>query len=194
MTNPSAALIKALLINGAVSLSGQYTPTEVGPSPNNVEGWGRVDLGGAVIIPGPQPNAGLGEGGPLKQGQESTITIKIPPGHQGLSVTKEKGTAKKGKKSTAGVGIMSVSPTLKITLVWSDPPGATLQNDLDLIVRASNGQERHGNMGTSKDFDRVNNVEQVFWENIPSGDVKITVRAFRITQFPQPYAFAWRIS
>jgi hypothetical protein len=24
--------------------------------------------------------------------------------------------------------------------------------------------------------------------------VKITVRAFRITQFPQPYALAWRIS
>jgi hypothetical protein len=24
--------------------------------------------------------------------------------------------------------------------------------------------------------------------------VKITVRAFRITQFPQPYALAWRVS
>jgi serine protease AprX len=49
-------------------------------------------------------------------------------------------------------------------------------------------------MGTASGFDRVNNVEQVLWENIPPGDVKITVRAFRITQFPQPYALAWRIS
>lgn len=187
MTTPSAALVKALLINGAVPLSGQYTPAEVSQSPNNVDGWGRVDLAGSVIIPGSNPNAGVGEGGPLKQGDEGTITIKVSPGHGGKA-------AKKGKKSGAGAGAMSVSPTLKITLVWSDPPGSTLQNDLDLIIKASNGQERHGNMGTSTGFDRANNVEQVVWENIPPGDVKITIRAFRITQFPQPYAFAWRIS
>src|SRR5262249_18687246 len=66
MATPSAALIKALLINGAVPLSGQYTPTEVGVLPNNVAGWGRVDLAGSVIIPGANPNAGLVEGGPLK--------------------------------------------------------------------------------------------------------------------------------
>ena len=57
--------------------------------------------------------------------------------------------------------------TLKVTLVWTDPPGAKLQNDLDLIVKASNGQERHGNMGTGKGFDRVNNVEQVVWKTSP---------------------------
>jgi subtilisin family serine protease len=47
---------------------------------------------------------------------------------------------------------------------------------------------------TSKNFDRVNNVEQVVWPNIPSGDVKFTIHAFRITHFPQPWAYAWRIS
>jgi hypothetical protein len=49
-------------------------------------------------------------------------------------------------------------------------------------------------MGTSKKFDRVNNVEQVRWTNMPPGTAKITIRAFRITNFPQPYAYAWRIS
>ena len=48
---PSAALIKALLVNGAVRVPGQYSPTEAGTSPNNNSGWGRVDLAGAVIIP-----------------------------------------------------------------------------------------------------------------------------------------------
>lgn len=75
----------------------------------------------------------------------------------------------------------------------TDPPGAKLQNDLDLIVKAANGQERHGNVGTAKTFDRVNNVEQVVWHNIPPGDAKITVHAFHITKFPQPWAYAWRI-
>ena len=74
------------------------------------------------------------------------------------------------------------------------PAGAALQNDLDLIVRAANGAERHGNMGTSKKFDRANNVEQVLWANMPPGPAKITIRAFRITSFPQPYAYAWRLS
>ena len=69
-----------------------------------------------------------------------------------------------------------------------------LQNDLDLIVRAENGQERHGNMGTSTNFDRKNNVEQIVWTNMPPGTAKIIIRAFRITQFPQPYAYAWRLS
>jgi serine protease AprX len=185
MSNPSAALVKALLVNGAVRLPGQYTPTEAGSSPNSNSGWGRVDLAGSVIIPGPNGDAGFGEGGPLfKQGDSDTIDIDIPKGpprHEGSAEPED-------------VAPTAVGATFKITLVWSDPPGAALQNDLDLIVRAANGAERHGNMGTSKKFDRGNNVEQVLWTNMPPGPAKITIRAFRITNFPQPYAYAWRLS
>ena len=49
-------------------------------------------------------------------------------------------------------------------------------------------------MGLSQEFDRVNNVERVVWHNRPAGDGKIIFKAFRITQFAQPYAYAWRIS
>jgi serine protease AprX len=185
MPTPSAALVKALLINGADELVGQYMPSEAGPSFNYNSGWGLVDLAGSVIIPGPNPNAGFGEGGPLKQGESDTVVVHIPEGPK-------RGQAAGGKAS--GVGPAGLSPSLKVTLVWSDPPGAGLQNDLDLIVRAANGQERHGNKGTSKAFDRVNNVEQVLWNNMPPGDAQIIVRAFRITMFPQPYAYAWRLS
>lgn len=84
--------------------------------------------------------------------------------------------------------------TFKVSLVWSDPPGSLLQNDLDLVVIAADGSERHGNVGTADDFDRVNNVEQVLWVGMPPGQCTVVVRAFRITQFAQPYAYAWRIS
>ena len=30
--------------------------------------------------------------------------------------------------------------------------------------------------------------------NAGSGNAKIIIRAFRITEFPQPYAYAWRLS
>jgi serine protease AprX len=135
---PTAALIKALLINGAKDLPGQYIPSETGPSPNNSSGFGLVDLANSIILPGSQDNAGFLEGRPLTQGEEETFTINIPDEIQGAR-------------------------DLKITLVWSDPPGANLQNDLDLIVIAANGVERHGNMGASSGFDKANNVEQISW-------------------------------
>src|SRR4051794_12838142 len=59
MPTPSAALIKALLVNGAVRLPGQYTPTEAGSSPNSNSGWGRVDLADSVIIPSTNGDAGF---------------------------------------------------------------------------------------------------------------------------------------
>jgi hypothetical protein len=163
--DPPAALIKALLINGAVELTGQYNPTEAGRSPNSSSGWGRVDLAASVVIPGkPSDEAGMGTGGPLRQGEEDSFKVHVP------------------------------GSTFKMTLVWSDPPGAALQNDLDLIVRAANGDEYHGNIGPSKEiYDRENNVEQVYWEHVPSGDLEIIIRAARITQFPQPYAWVWRL-
>ncbi|MBT2596860.1 S8 family serine peptidase [Arthrobacter sp. ISL-72] len=178
LAEPSAALVKALLINGADPLAGQYNPSEAGESPNGNSGWGRVNLARSVVLPGPPGNAGLGEGGPLEQGQEESFTLEIPgelPKDAGPEVT------------AAGV-------TLKITLVWSDPPGPLLQNDLDLIVIAADGSERHGNSGASSGFDRQNNVEQVVWTGMPAGEARIVIRAFRITQFAQPYAYVWRLS
>ncbi|KAF3479404.1 peptidase S8 and S53 [Arthroderma uncinatum] len=168
--DPSAALIKAMLINGAVELPGQYVPSEAGPSPNISSGYGRVHVKNSISLPN-EESAGYREGGPLTQGKtDSELVIKVPKKAEGSS-------------------------TLKVTLVWSDPPGATLQNDLDLIVTASDGTERHGNMGSKKDFDRSNNVEQVVWTKIPSGDVKVQVRAFHIfkKQFAQRFAVAWSI-
>jgi hypothetical protein len=166
-TVPSAALLKALLINGAVVLPGQYSPSEVGTSPNSNSGFGRVDLERAISAAVGAGEAGFVESGPLTQATDETFAIDVPDD--------------------------GIRRTLKITLVWTDPPGAALQNDLDLIVRAA-GQERHGNSGTAARFDRVNNVEQVSWSGIPAGTVRVIVRAFRITRFPQPYSFAWHLN
>jgi hypothetical protein len=146
--------------------------------PNNNSGFGRVNLAGSIIIPGPAANGGFGQGGPLKQSGADSFKVNIPEAApKGAAVPQSAGKA-----------------TFKITLVWSDPPGAALQNDLDLIVVAADGTERHGNMGTAGGFDRLNNVEQVWWHNMPPGPAKITIRAFRVTRFAQPYAYAWRIS
>ncbi|MBU1628326.1 immune inhibitor A, partial [bacterium] len=78
---------------------------------------------------------------------------------------------------------------LKVTLVWTDCPGApfanpALVNDLDLIIENGNltyhGNEFSGGWSVSGDtMDSLNNVENVFIKN-PSSISKVTIRAFNI--------------
>jgi hypothetical protein len=166
--SPSAALVKAMLINGSSDIVGQYVPSEAEAPPNLSEGFGRVDLAATV--------------GPYAAG-ESVI------------FRNEDLALETGDEEVSRVKITSPGSALKVTLVWTDPPGETLQNDLDLIVRAADGQECHGNMpSSSAEFDTKNNVEQVVWTDIPVGDVNIVVRASRIPLHAQPYALVVRIS
>ncbi len=167
VTAPSAALVKALLINGARDISGQYVPSEAGGIPNFAEGFGRVDLANTIGPNGTHASVIFhDEAEALETGEEKTFPLTIP--------------------ATASL--------LKVTLVWSDPAGEALQNDLDLIVHAVDGSERHGNMpSTSSDFDRINNVEQVVWVGMPTGAAEITVRAHRITLHAQSFALVVRI-
>jgi serine protease AprX len=166
MPNPGVALIKAMLINGARHIAGQYVPSEAGVMPNNAEGFGRVDVAATIGPYAPGEDLILKDGATeLDTGEEERTTVAVAPD----------------------------TNLLKVTLVWIDPPGEALQNDLDLIVRAADGQERHGNGAPSSlDFDRVNNVEQVAWVGTPAGDVDIIVRAHRVTRFPQSYALVIR--
>ena len=160
LTTPSAALVKALLINGARGVAGQYVPSETGGIPNNSEGFGRVDMA-ASLNPAIQFQD---EGTSLDSGDEETTNLTVGNG-----------------------------TSLKVTLVWTDRPGPTLQNDLDLIVRTADGRERHGNVAsTSAAFDHTNNVEQVVWDNMPAGNIDIIVRAHNIPVLAQSYALVIR--
>ncbi len=164
---PSAALVKAMLINGAKDIVGQYVPSETGEIPNFSEGFGRVDLAATVG----------------------------PRGDNERVIFKDEATAlDTGEEEKTEVEVSESDSLVKVTLVWTDFPGEALQNDLDLIVRTPDGQERHGNLPpSSTEFDRRNNVEQVVLTDVPAGKVEIVVRAYRIIS-PQSYALVVRIS
>jgi serine protease AprX len=157
---PSAALVKAVLINTARDLSGQY-PGEARSLPNVNEGFGRVDLAAGV---------GAGADGRLFETWDEAAALDT------------------GEEQSFSVALAKPASQVKVTLVWTDPPGETLQNDLDLIVTTPAGVERHGNMGTGKKFDRKNNVEQVLLHSVGAGALKITVRAFRAATSAQSFA------
>jgi hypothetical protein len=165
-SNPSAALLKALIINAAHSITGQYAPSEVGSIPDNSEGFGRVNVGEVLAPTGQMQFWDEGDGKRLDTGEEEARTVTVAAANQ----------------------------TIKATLVWTDPAGSGLQNDLDLILRVADGTEQHGNVpANSTGFDRINNVEQVTWKNVPKGDVRIIAHANRITQATQSYALVVRV-
>jgi len=113
---PSAALMKATLVNGAFDVyPGQYgtgATQEITPTvPNNVEGWGRVDIQASIFPTAPRSFQYVDERGGLDTNQVYTYTFEV----------------------------VTDSVPLRANLVWSDYPGAAaaaggLVNDLDLTL------------------------------------------------------------
>jgi len=186
--NPTGSLVKALLINGAAPIHGQYMPKEVGEDPNPHSGFGRVNLAGSISLPGDKA-AGYGIGIIADSQQPFEVSVPVPPAsalHQQVPNGQTNG------------GALPAGLTLKVTLAYADLPGARLSNDLNLIVVAGN-KERHGNqlnvefdVGSRQAFDRRNNVEQIVWANVPGNQVKIVVKGWRLTSDQVPFAYAWK--
>lgn len=162
---PSAALIKGTLINGALELSpGQYGTGpyfEIPVRPNNVEGWGLVDLTNSIVPSG------------LREIQFVDYT-------PGLST---------GGSEVYNYAVTDSSSPFCVTLVWTDYPASTsasqaLVNDLDLVVTLPDSSVLTGN-GTT---DRLNNVEGVDVNSPPTGDYTVTVSAYNVPNGPQPFA------
>lgn len=175
IANPTAALLKALLLNGAANIApGQYDEgaTQEIPTawPNSVAGWGRADLG--FLTDGAERpfwfienNAGLETG----ETQVYTDTVSTP------------------------LTVVSSDQSLRIHLVWTDPPASLsaakqLVNDLDLRVIAPDGTLLYGNGVDGGD--RINNVEGLVIDTPQTGTYTITVRAHNVPLGPQPYAIA----
>jgi uncharacterized repeat protein (TIGR01451 family) len=168
--NPSAALIKATLINSAVDITGYGdTGREAGqPIPNNHEGWGRVNVGSATT-PG------------KRQFVDNTSGVNT------------------GATATYNYNVKSGQP-FKVTLVWSDPPasltaGKALVNNLNLRVTAPNGATTYlGNRfsgGWSQSggsADTVNNVENVYIQSPTAGWWTVEVIGQNVPQGPQAFA------
>lgn len=160
---PSAALIKATLLNGAFDMTpGQYSsPQEIPARPNSVEGWGRLDLKNSILPASPK----------LIYPFDATSGIST------------------GGAATFQTYNMSSSTPLKVTLVWTDYPassGATvaLVNDLDLTVTTPTGTVISGNGAA----DRRNNVEGVDFNSPQVGAYTISVTGYNVPHGPQPYA------
>ncbi len=177
---PSAALIKALLINGTVDIRGKDSasaPTGATPAaPNGLQGFGRVQMTRSTAALSGEPGCGFVDAGEGKTVPPLTPSIR--------------------SWESMPIEIRRPNTSLVVTLAYSDREGQLLQNDLNLIVRDAHGEERHGNCSLASQYDTQNNVEKVVWEGIDCGSAYVKVEAvggFARFNDPQGFSVVWAI-
>jgi len=168
---PSAALVKAMLIASAVDLSTEGCEN-VRPIPSRDQGWGEVRLERALHFAGDDDRLLVDDhhGGFVADGSPGVMT---------------------GVRTT-GAG------SLRAVLAWTDPPSTSLAavnlvNDLDLVVSGPDGTFR-GNVFsggvsvTGGTADRLNNVEVVWLPTTSAGRWTVSVAPHAVNLGPQDYA------
>jgi hypothetical protein len=188
---PTAALVKAMLINSAVSMTGtDNIGGPISPIPSNEQGWGRIRLDKSMVF------------------SDGTRKLLVDDHRETWAAGASTPVTHTVKGVTAG-------QALKVTLVWTDYPGvpdsppmaqpnvddpgtwnaAQLVNDLDLTVTGPSETYlgnvfMEGKSVTGGTADRRNNVEQVLLEVPTAGDYTITVTPHSIVQEGQDFALA----
>lgn len=183
--DPSPAMLKALLINGAEDVPGGPNASGGGTIqniPNNDVGWGRVSL--------------------------ENILLQFPASDRGPRILVDQSHAFTANGQEYMIRVAPVDPgrPMRVTLVWTDAPAAAnanpaLVNDLDLEVSETATSNLYlGNVNFVNGFsqvaapgaaaDALNNIECVYLQN-PNGVYEITVVASAIqTNARPPYDLA----
>ena len=173
---PSAALIRAVLVNGAQRLTGWDATQDHGTVPNYHQGFGRLDLTASLPDPGgPASLQFLDDWG-------AGATTKFDEPGQQVTVSLDVGDA----------------AALRVCLVWDDPAAQAAQNILNLhVTNDDTGETWTGNADADGHHraagvaDSSNTVQAVHVEAPEAGryDIAVTV-AEGIVEAPQKFALA----
>jgi hypothetical protein len=170
---PSAALIKATLINGTRKLNGQSAIHGKDMIPNPNQGYGLLDL--LTTIPNDLKSFQL-------VFRDSLQDAKVF-----LNTTGQAYSLKFTTKQPAWI---------RVCMAYTDFPDRSIQNDLDLMMDFEPTRKKwSGNIGInaqdpygSKDEDRTNNMEIIRVENAPPGLYTVKVFAHNLPKGKQGFA------
>lgn len=169
---PSAALLKATLINGTKWLSGVSATAAAIGTPNFHQGHGGVNL--ATTIPDPA---------------NPTFALQFVDDWQDPT----KSFTKSGDRRRFAFTLPSSAPELRICLAYTDLPARGLQNNLNLLLQDPSGKKWLGNSQLPKELvltvpDPDNNVETIKLPNAAAGSYLIQVFAGNLLHGPQDFA------
>jgi serine protease AprX len=166
---PSAALLKATLINGTGWLSGADAVADWPRRPNYHQGFGAVRLTDSL------PN-----------GTVPDLRLEFVDNWQ----QPERRLSRTGQSMQFSAAVRAGTP-LRICLAYTDLPGRGLQNDISVIVKDPTGRKTVGNADlpdrlTQSDAD--NNVEVVRFDAPAAGTYVVQVFARNLLRPPQDFA------
>ncbi len=194
--NPSAALVRATIINGAVEMTGSGAYTNDNRFPNGDQGYGRSLLDRAMYFQG-----------------DSRRSIAFDSWNEGVALST-------GQSWSMEFQVDDPSQDVEVSLAWSDyrgPSGASpsnpaIVNDLDLELTAPDGTRYTGNAYTGSnpgysqpnpssnpwnglrtgEHDGLNVEENILLlpdqNGVSSGTYELTVSAHQVTEGTQPFA------
>lgn len=167
---PSAALLKAALVNGARWLSGNDALKDHTKEPNYHQGFG------CVYLPWTLPNDAL-----------PSMRLEYVDDWQAPANP----LARVGDARQFLVTV-EADTWLRLCLVWTDPPGRGLQNNLNVLLEhRQSGVKWAGNQNRPTQFpspDPGNNVQVIRIDHPAAGTYLIQVVATNILRGPQPFA------
>jgi serine protease AprX len=150
----------------------------------------------ATLILGCDRLAGYASATALQDNQQGygrvNLDAVLAPASPAKSVFRDDKTGlRTGQVRSSTLQIKSNQVPLRLVLAYSDYPGASLVNNLNLIVTDPNGKRYVGNQATpgSTGLDATNNVEVIRVSKPPAGTWTIELVASNVPQGPQP--FAW---
>lgn len=166
---PSAALLKATLVNGTRPLMGADATADFPFIPNYHQGFGCIHMPDTI------PSAGRPE-----LALEFVDDWKDPAKH-----------LKNGQRRRFFITVRG-GGEIRLCLAYTDPPGPGVLNDLNLLVEGPNGGKKlFGNMQSPMGFrrpDTVNNVEILRIPNAAAGKYLVQIQGWNIQLEPQGFA------
>ena len=178
---PSAALLKAVIINGAQPLKGTDSNGDpIDPPPSPKQGWGRVSLASSVRL------------------EVNGIDVDAADTVTNLIVVDELESPMTALHEIRGVcvHVEGSVEALRATLTWMDPPAdivsdGAIVNDLDLSLYSLAGDDQSERLWPLPGLeDSLNNVERVVWSAPAPGRYWIQVEASRLAGGSQTFAMA----
>ena len=167
--HPSAALLKATLVNGARWLAGPDAVADHPLEPNYHQGFG------CLFLPWTIPNPSMPD-----------LRLEFSDDWEAGSGLMTAGDSRQFVFTATG------ATWLRLALVWTDPPPRALQNNLNLLLEHGPSRRKwSGNQNRRTEFkspDPGNNVQVVRIDAPPAGGYTVQVSATEVLRGPQPFA------
>jgi serine protease AprX len=152
----------------------------------------------ATLVAGATRLAGYGEPGAVCDndqgyGRVNLDAVLTPPAPAEASYIEVAPGLRTGEIYATDIDVKSADAALRVVMAYSDYPGSSLVNNLNLILAAPSGKRYVGNQtaGAAMTLDGKNNAEVIHIPNPEQGRWQLQVVGSNIPQGPQEFALVY---